>query len=125
MNGIPAPPASRGRNRVQAHLEEPTSSDEEVGGWPEESAVRVAPEPAADAAPGVDDIAEPATEAPDAAATARGEATDDSAEGSNGSADGDGGRAAASRRSSPTRKGRPSVPSWDDIVFGTRGGTSP
>ena len=30
----------------------------------------------------------------------------------------------APTRSSPTRKGRPSVPSWDDIVFGTRGGGS-
>ena len=27
-------------------------------------------------------------------------------------------------RSAPARKGRPSVPSWDDIVFGTRGGGS-
>jgi len=26
--------------------------------------------------------------------------------------------------STPSRKGRPSVPSWDDIVFGTRGGGS-
>jgi hypothetical protein len=31
---------------------------------------------------------------------------------------------AAPTRSAPTRKGRPSVPSWDDIVFGTRGGGS-
>ena len=36
---VSPPPASRGRNPVQAHLEEPTTSDEEVGGWPEESAV--------------------------------------------------------------------------------------
>jgi hypothetical protein len=28
------------------------------------------------------------------------------------------------RRPSPARRGRPSVPSWDDIVFGTRGGGS-
>ncbi len=34
---------------------------------------------------------------------------------------GDGG---GSRRPAPSRKGRPSVPSWDDIVFGTRGGGS-
>ncbi|HEU5242011.1 MAG TPA: septation protein SepH [Ornithinibacter sp.] len=133
---LPPPPASRGRNRVQAHLEEPTTSDEEVGGWPEESAVRVAPEPAADAAPDLDEIPEPGTDDADAAATAsgsgtaaRGEgtdgSTDDSAGGNNGSPDGDGGRAAASRRPSPARKGRPSVPSWDDIVFGTRGGPSP
>jgi len=27
-------------------------------------------------------------------------------------------------KSAPARKGRPSVPSWDDIVFGTRGGGS-
>ena len=133
---LPPPPASRGRNRVQAHLEEPTTSDEEVGGWPEESAVRVAPEPAADAAPDLDEIPEPGTDDADAVATAsgsgtaaRGEgtdgSTDDSAGGNNGSPDGDGGRAAASRRPSPARKGRPSVPSWDDIVFGTRGGPSP
>ncbi|MGL4175695.1 MAG: septation protein SepH [Dermatophilaceae bacterium] len=30
---------------------------------------------------------------------------------------------AGGRRPSSARKGRPSVPSWDDIVFGTRGGT--
>jgi hypothetical protein len=30
----------------------------------------------------------------------------------------------APTRPAPTRKGRPSVPSWDDIVFGTRGGGS-
>ena len=128
---LPPPPASRGRNRVQAHLEEPTTSDEEVGGWPEESAVRVAPEPAVDAAPEADEIPEPGTDDADAATasvsgtTARGEGTDGTAGGRNGSPDGDGGRAAASRRPSPARKGRPSVPSWDDIVFGTRGGPSP
>ena len=132
---VPPPPAARGRNPVSAHLEEPTTSDEEVGGWPEESAVRVAPEPAVDAAPEADEIPEPGTDDADAATasvsgtTARGEGTDGSADGtaggSNGSPDGDGGRAAASRRPSPARKGRPSVPSWDDIVFGTRGGPSP
>jgi hypothetical protein len=122
--GVSPPPASRGRNPVQAHLEEPTTSDEEVGGWPEESAVRVAPEPAAD----VDEVPEAGTDEADAAATdpasgdrPAGEGTN-TPDGTDGSGNGDGGRAAASRRPSPARKGRPSVPSWDDIVFGTRGG---
>jgi hypothetical protein len=85
----PPPPAARGRNPVSAHLDEPTDSDEVVGGWPHEErarAVRDDPAPA------------PST----AAETRSGE----------------------QRRPSTTRKGRPSVPSWDDIVFGTRGGGS-
>ena len=41
-----------------------------------------------------------------------------------GPADGDAPDDAAPPRSAPARKGRPSVPSWDDIVFGTRGGGS-
>ena len=126
---VPPPPASRGRNPVAAHLEEPTTSDEEVGGWPEESAVRVAPEP-------VPEVGEQPGDEPEAAATAAADAdraddgdddnsaddnsADDNSADDNG--DGAGGRAAASRRPAASRKGRPSVPSWDDIVFGTRGG---
>jgi Protein of unknown function (DUF3071) len=144
-SSVPAPPASRGRNPVAAHLEEETTSQEEVGGWPEESAVRVARElPAPN---GVDADAVGADDDPDADPDP-GDAGSD-AIGSNGigadgigtdgdpvagtpdeetpaeeTPDGDegsGGRATASRRPS-ARKGRPSVPSWDDIVFGTRGG---
>ena len=149
---LPAPPASRGRNLVGAHLEEPTASQEEVGGWPEESAVRVAPEVPApggsdtdavaggDAAvdrdpgdaPADDDTAEdPATPDDTAAGPATAEPSGTDGDSRTGTAegedvegdDGSGGRATASRRPA-ARKGRPSVPSWDDIVFGTRGGSS-
>ena len=90
VSQAPPPPASRGRNPVSAHLEEPTDSQELVGGWPEH-----------------DEAASPADEGtpPD----------EPEVEGS-----GDD----TTRRPAPTRKGRPSVPSWDDIVFGTRGGGS-
>ena len=128
---VPPPPAARGRNPVSAHLEEPTRSDEEVGGWPEESAVRVAPEPA----PSVVDP-DDAEGAPDAGAAESSDAWGDGDEGAQaadaadasgnerGTGEDDGGSAPASRRPGSSRKGRPSVPSWDDIVFGTRGGGS-
>jgi hypothetical protein len=79
----PPPPAARGRNPVSAHLEEPTDSDDLVGGWREHDEGASGPgatdeDPTTDAAP----------------------------------------------RPAPARKGRPSVPSWDDIVFGTRGSGS-
>ena len=74
----PPPPASRARNPVAAHLEEPTADDTLVGGWPEDDE--------AGAGPPLEDTPAPRTAA--------------------------------------ARKGRPSVPSWDDIVFGTRGGGS-
>ena len=152
---VAPPPASRGRNPVSAHLEQPTTSDEEVGGWPEESPVRVAPEPGpsaigtdetgdgpADAASAAGSVgAEPtgvgvgaADAGPDAAERTdgpddvRGTGEADGTAGTPGSGDvngaegGDGGRATASRRPAASRTGRPSVPSWDDIVFGTRGG---
>ncbi|HET6968841.1 MAG TPA: septation protein SepH, partial [Ornithinibacter sp.] len=123
---VPPPPASRGRNPLAAHLESPTASDEEVGGWPEESAVRVAPEPvpgvAADGTDGTHDVPDagaPQSADPDATPdTAATDGTDDSGD-TSGTEGGDGGRATASRRPAATRKGRPSVPSWDDIVFGT------
>lgn len=106
---LPPPPASRGRNHVSAHLEEATTADEEVGGWPEESAVRVAPEP-------VEKTDEPdAGAAPSAVPHASAQAEDA------GTGDDDGRRATVSRRPAPSRKGRASVPSWDDIVFGTKG----
>ena len=51
-------------------------------------------------------------------------AGDDIAPTGDGPADGDAPDDAAPPRSAAARKGRPSVPSWDDIVFGTRGGGS-
>ncbi|MBM6399825.1 septation protein SepH [Phycicoccus sonneratiae] len=86
------PPAHRARKPVREHLEEPTRSRALVGGWPED-----------------DEPQRPET---------------DSAErGSSSSSDDDGGArtASASAAGSSGRRGRPSVPSWDDIVFGTKG----
>ena len=97
VSQAPPPPAARGRNPVSAHLEEPTDSDDLVGGWPDAESVRA----------GRDDEAR--------------EGAGNGAEA--GSAD-DGSGADEPRRPAPARKGRPSVPSWDDIVFGTRGGGS-
>jgi Protein of unknown function (DUF3071) len=117
------PPVSRGRNPVAAHLEEATTSTEEVGGWPEESAVRVAPEPGGDPEPdavvGPDDPPEATTSAQDRDADDR---EDDGPD--DGPGGGDAPRGTASRRPAAQRKGRASVPSWDDIVFGTRGNGS-
>ena len=48
----------------------------------------------------------------------------DAAPTGDGPAGGDGPDDASPARSAPARKGRQSVPSWDDIVFGTRGGGS-
>ena len=72
---VPPPPATRERKPVGDHLEKGSSSEEQVGGWPEDE----------DAS-----VPEEKSEEPR--------------------------RAAAS-----SRRGRPSVPSWDDIVFGTKG----
>ena len=127
---VPPPPASRGRNPVSAHLEEPSTSDEAVGGWPEDSAVRVAPEPSDDETGAADaGAASSASGDGGEVAGSRGQGTADDGsgdtDGSGDAADADGaaaGRATASRRPAASRKGRPSVPSWDDIVFGTRGG---
>ncbi|GAA4405818.1 hypothetical protein GCM10023168_19870 [Fodinibacter luteus] len=121
---VPPPRAARGRNPVSAHLDEPTDDDTLVGGWPEESAVRVAREPAAptegheggagtDTDGGRDDRGGRRDGIPDDAPP-HGHPGDDAG----------GGSAPASRRPPAPRKGRPSVPSWDDIVFGTRGGGS-
>ena len=90
LGDAPPPPASRGRNPVSAHLDEPTDSDELVGGWPEHDRVTAA----------ADDRPAPVPSA----------------------ADGPHAGAAIRPAGGSTRKGRPSVPSWDDIVFGTRGG---
>ena len=94
LSSVPPPPAARGRNPVSAHLDEPTDSDDVVGGWPEEAERPDEAEPTASA----DDTGTDSSPADDA------------------------GRSEEPRR--PARKGRPSVPSWDDIVFGTRGGGS-
>jgi hypothetical protein len=93
---LPTPPASRGRNPVSAHLEGPSDDDTVVGGWPER--------PTADQD---HDHAAPTRSAPASAPRSR---------------DAGPGSATGAARPAPSRKGRPSVPSWDDIVFGTRGG---
>jgi hypothetical protein len=97
----PPPPAARGRNPVAAHLEEPTDSDEVVGGFPDDGA--------ADDLPGDGPAVGPTTsfDGDDTEGTDDTEAAVD----------------APVRRPAASRKGRPSVPSWDDIVFGTRGGS--
>ena len=89
VSQAPPPPAARGRNPVSAHLDEPTDSDEVVGGWPHEDHARAVRD---DPAPSPSTAADALLVEP--------------------------------RRPSAARKGRPSVPSWDDIVFGTRGGGS-
>lgn len=90
----PPPPAARGRNPVSAHLEEPTDSSDVVGGWPDHDADHPTV--------GAGSAARPEHPAPE----------------------GPRGDAGVPPRPSASRKGRPSVPSWDDIVFGTRGGGS-
>ncbi|MFL6152392.1 MAG: septation protein SepH [Ornithinibacter sp.] len=96
VSDAPPPPAARGRNPASAHLEEP------VDGPDADELVGGWPDHD-------DDTAEPP--APVVAAT---EGADDADQPDD----------AAPPRSAPARKGRPSVPSWDDIVFGTRGGGS-
>lgn len=104
----PPPPAARGRNPLSAHLEDPVDSDELVGGFPEDDAAQ---EPEA-AAP-LGSVSSGDAGADDAEAPPAPPSGDDRP------ADAD----APARRPAPGRKGRPSVPSWDDIVFGTRGGS--
>ena len=95
---VPPPPASRGRNPVAAHLEESSAPDRVtddtmVGGWPED--VDTVPDTGLSPRSETDAVRTPNADAvrpPD-----------------------------APTRPSPSRKGRPSVPSWDDIVFGTKG----
>jgi hypothetical protein len=99
LSSVPPPPAARGRNPVSAHLDEPTDSDAVVGGWPDEH-----DEP--DERPG------------------DGEATASDDEAHDGAGADDAGTDSDEEPRRPARKGRPSVPSWDDIVFGTRGGGS-
>ncbi len=88
----PPPPATRERKRVGDHLEGGTRSTAFIGGWPEDDAPP-APRPTAERA-GDDD--ETTTAKDDAAAP-------------------------SGARSGGGRRGRPSVPAWDDIVFGTKG----
>ncbi|MBT9254683.1 DUF3071 domain-containing protein [Phycicoccus sp. KQZ13P-1] len=95
----PPPPAARARKPVQEHLEEPTTSTALVGGWPEDDAREEAEADRAVREAPVSPAPEPATPSqPDPVEPP-----------------------AASARPSAGRKGRPSVPSWDDIVFGTKG----
>ncbi len=85
------PPASRARKPAREHLEGPSRSRTLVGGWPEDDQ-----RPRPEAAPAPQDD------------------PDDS--GARSSED-----VAARPSASASRRGRPSVPSWDDIVFGTKG----
>ncbi|HYN67807.1 MAG TPA: septation protein SepH, partial [Ornithinibacter sp.] len=94
LSQAPPPPAARGRNPVSAHLEEPTDSGDVVGGWPDHESDH----------PSVRTGDAPRPEHP--------------------APDGGRGDSSGPSRPSASRKGRPSVPSWDDIVFGTRGGGS-
>ena len=111
----PPPPAARGRNAVSAHLEQPTDSEEVVGGFPEDLAAEAL-------TPSVEPA--PQTATPDPAEGAPGPSAGGESESGSGPGDGDEGAAdAPARRPAPARKGRASVPSWDDIVFGTRGGS--
>jgi hypothetical protein len=80
---------------VSAHLEEPSADTTLVGGWPEDASGDSAP--SSDAVPSADR---------DAVRSAGADA---------------GTSSPPPTRSAPGRKGRPSVPSWDDIVFGTKG----
>ena len=110
----PPPPAARGRNAVSAHLDEPVESDEMVGGFPEDDAPALsAVEPLSDDGGSEEGNAPPAPAASstDAAAPAPDAEDDTDAAAVD----------APPRRQASARRGRPSVPSWDDIVFGTKG----
>lgn len=89
---VAPPPASRARKSVSEHLEQPTRSGDLVGGWPED---RPAGHSARHAGEGA------ARSGPESRST-----TPDSE---------------GTPRPAAGRRGRPSVPSWDDIVFGTKG----
>ncbi|QIM20735.1 DUF3071 domain-containing protein [Phycicoccus sp. HDW14] len=85
------PPAARARKPVREHLEEPSRARTMVGGWPED-----------------DEPQRPETDSTRAAPDESPARTASSA-------------SAGSASASGSRRGRPSVPSWDDIVFGTKG----
>lgn len=85
------PPAARERKPVGGHLDRRTSSPELVGGWPED----------------------------DDPAGARTEQDTEQPEAGDGASDED--DTGTGRRAAGGRRGRTSVPSWDDIVFGTKG----
>jgi hypothetical protein len=100
---VPPPPVSRGRHPVSAHLEEPSTERTFVGGRPDDASD--ASDDTADTADDTTSDAVRSADADDVAASAPSPV-----------------RSAPSPvRSAPSRKGRPSVPSWDDIVFGTKG----
>ncbi|MEO6790793.1 MAG: septation protein SepH [Ornithinibacter sp.] len=108
--GVEPPPAARGRNRVSQHLEEAVGdADEHVGGWPQDDVP-------------VDGVGRDGREETTDATTS------DTAPEQVEELEEVGADAAPQRERRPVptrqtggRKGRPSVPSWDDIVFGTRG----
>ncbi len=108
------PPAARGRNSLAHHLEQSPDAeghDEEVGGWPEDAApglIEVRDELDGDGPAGASVALDPAGRVEHRAGTSapEGHAGHDRA---------------PVKQSTGARKGRPSVPSWDDIVFGTRG----
>ncbi|NHA69591.1 septation protein SepH [Phycicoccus flavus] len=112
------PPASRSRKPVADHVGSspdgaaggPDGADEVVGGWPEDDEQPAASGPDR-ATARVDDPADDPTSVPAPAGRPADESADED------SAD----EVAASRSRAAGRKGRPSVPSWDDIVFGTKG----
>ncbi|WP_377642168.1 septation protein SepH [Oryzobacter terrae] len=106
---VPPPPAARGRNPLSAHLDEvpdDATADELVGGFPDDAADEPGAVAAETRAPEDDSATAPA---PEAAADAAPEDDEPAA------------AEAPIRRPAASRKGRPSVPSWDDIVFGTKG----
>ncbi|KRE62991.1 septation protein SepH [Nostocoides sp. Soil756] len=98
LSSTPPPPASRARKPATDHLDEPTGSAELVGGWPEDAEARH------DARHGRDEReSRESRESPARGASAQSTGRENGA------------------RTGATRRGRPSVPSWDDIVFGTKG----
>lgn len=131
---VPAPPAARGRNPIGAHLDDESDSTEVVGGFPEDGAgsdaesaagsgaESASTEPAAapvspvSAVPDVPEVRGVRDEEGPSSSSSSDD--DDEKPGPTGDASSDD---APTRRPAPSRKGRPSVPSWDDIVFGTKG----
>ncbi|PKW25556.1 septation protein SepH [Phycicoccus duodecadis] len=98
LSSAEPPPASRARKPVGEHLDEPSASADLVGGWPEDRDARHDPRHSRDG---------------------RADGGTREAQGGTASAQ-DPGRDAGTRTGG-SRRGRPSVPSWDDIVFGTKG----
>ncbi|MEO7421971.1 MAG: septation protein SepH [Ornithinibacter sp.] len=104
---VEPPPAARGRNPLSQHLEHAAAdSDEHVGGWPQDEVP-------------VDGVGRDGREGPDVATAP--DAAPEEVEQVGTAATPLREQRPVPTRHSGGRKGRPSVPSWDDIVFGTRG----